>query len=96
MKEKWPILDQNHGLTPLEKCQYFDFLNFFFLLARKEFFFQNIIQHVFLAYIAPLPPQKVGKSSILDQKDGLVTLEKFQYFNLFLNSLKNVFCSRIS
>ena len=29
--EKWPCLDQNHGLTPLEKCQFFDFLNFLFL-----------------------------------------------------------------
>ena len=25
------ILDQNHGLTPLEKCQFFDFLNFLIL-----------------------------------------------------------------
>ena len=29
--EKWPFLDQKHGLTPLDKCQFFDFLNFFFL-----------------------------------------------------------------
>ena len=29
--EKWPFLDQNHVLTPLEKCQFFDFLNFLFL-----------------------------------------------------------------
>ena len=29
--EKWPFLDQNHGLTPLKKCQIFDFLNLLFL-----------------------------------------------------------------
>ena len=29
--EKGIFLAQNHGLTPLEKCQYFDFLNFLFL-----------------------------------------------------------------
>ena len=29
--EKWPFLDQNHGLTPLEKCQFLDFLDFLFL-----------------------------------------------------------------
>ena len=29
--EKWPFLDQNHGLNPLEKWQFFDFLNFLFL-----------------------------------------------------------------
>ena len=28
---KMAILNQNHGLTPLEKCQLFDFLNFLFL-----------------------------------------------------------------
>ena len=27
--EKRPFLDQNHGLTRLEKCQFFDLLNFF-------------------------------------------------------------------
>ena len=29
--EKWPFLDQNHGLTPLEKFQFFDFLTCLFL-----------------------------------------------------------------
>ena len=29
--EKWPFLDQNPELTPLEKCQFFDFLNLLFL-----------------------------------------------------------------
>ena len=28
---KIDIFDQNHGRTPLEKCQFFDFLNFLFL-----------------------------------------------------------------
>ena len=35
--EKLQILDQNDGLTPLQKCQFFDFLNFLFLLPRKAF-----------------------------------------------------------
>ena len=29
--QKWPILDINCGLTPLEKSQFFDFFNFLFL-----------------------------------------------------------------
>ena len=29
--EKWQILDKNHELTPLEKYQFFEFLNFLFL-----------------------------------------------------------------
>ena len=36
--EKWPFLDQNHGLIALEKCQFFDFLNVLFLYSRKTFF----------------------------------------------------------
>ena len=39
---KMGILDQNHGLTPLEKCQFFDFLNFLFLQLRKAFFRSRI------------------------------------------------------
>ena len=38
MLEKWPYLDQNHGLTLLEKCQFFKFLNFLFLLPTKALF----------------------------------------------------------
>ena len=33
---------QNLGLTPLEKCQFFDFFNFLFLLPRKAFFRSRI------------------------------------------------------
>ena len=29
--KKWPIFNQNHGLTPLEKTQFFDFLKLLFL-----------------------------------------------------------------
>ena len=36
--EKWPFLDQN----PLEKCQFFVFLNFLFLQPRKAFFCSRI------------------------------------------------------
>ena len=35
--EKWLILDQNHGLTPLEKCQYLDSLNFSFYSVERRF-----------------------------------------------------------
>ena len=40
--EKCPFLDQNHGLTPLEKYQFFDGLNFWFLYPRKVFFRSRI------------------------------------------------------
>ena len=31
--QKWPILDQNNGITPLEKCQFFDFLKLLVFIA---------------------------------------------------------------
>ena len=40
--EKWPFLDENHGLTPLEKCQFFDFFNFLFLQPTKAFLRSSI------------------------------------------------------
>ena len=40
--DKWPFLDQNHGLTRLEKCQFLDFLNLLFLQPRKAFFRSRI------------------------------------------------------
>ena len=40
--KKWTFLDQNHGLTPYEKCKFFDFLNFLILQARKAFYWSRI------------------------------------------------------
>ena len=36
--KKWPFLDQNQRLTPLEKCQFFDFLNISFFSLNRRFF----------------------------------------------------------
>ena len=36
------ICGVNHGLTPLEKCQFLDFLDFLFLWPRKAFFRSRI------------------------------------------------------
>ena len=41
LDQKWPFLDQKHGLTPLEKSQFFYFLNFFFLQPITAFFVQE-------------------------------------------------------
>ena len=40
--QKRRFLDQNHGLTPLKYCQFFDCLNFLFLLPRQAFFRSRI------------------------------------------------------
>ena len=36
--EKWPVFEQNHGLTPLEKCQFFDFWTSCFYCLEMRFF----------------------------------------------------------
>ena len=53
--EKWPFLDQSHGLPLLEKCQFLDFLNFLFLQPRKAFFRSRISKKTFFW---PVLPQK--------------------------------------
>ena len=35
---KWPIFDQNHGLTPLEKSQFSGLFEFFFYSLKRRFF----------------------------------------------------------
>ena len=40
------FLDQNPGLTPLEKCQFFDFFNFLFLQPRKSFFRSRMLLRI--------------------------------------------------
>ena len=60
MLEKWPYLDQNHGLTPLEKLQFFDILNFLFLQPRKAFFRLFELQ-VFIAQKGEFSLQNIEK-----------------------------------
>ena len=82
MLEKWAYLDQNHGLTPLEKLQFFDILNYLFLQPRKAFFrlfelqvfiaqkgefsLQNIEKVICLTYSAQ--KKNVGKMAIFGPK----------------------------
>ena len=73
------FLYQNHLLTPLEKCQFFDFLNFLFLSPRKAFFsFQDIVK----TFSWPiLPKKKWEKKLFLEQNHGLTAVEKCQFLD---------------
>ena len=83
--EKWPIFGQNHGLTPLEKCQFFDFLIFLFLLPRNAFLCSRISKNTFSWPIFP-KKKKAEKWPIFEQNHGLTPLEKCQFLK-FLNFL---------
>ena len=96
--EKWLFFDQIHGLTPLKKCEFFEFLNFLFLQPGKSFFRSRISKKTFSW---PILAKKNGeKWPFLYQNHGLTPLEKCQYFVflnfLFLQPRKAFFCSRIS
>ena len=97
--EKRPFLDQNHGLTALEKCQFFNFLKFLFFQPTNAFFLvQNMVKDIFLAYIAQ--KEKLEKWPFIYQDHGLTPLEKSEFFDvwnyLFLQLRNAFFRSRIS
>ena len=79
--QKRPFLDQNHGLPPLENCQFFDLLNFMFLQPRKAFFaleYRNI--HFPGLYC---PKIKLGKLAIFGPKQWVNPFGKMSIFRLF-------------
>ena len=80
--EKWPFLNQSHGLTPLEKCQLFDFLKLLFLQPKKAFFRSTISYKAFSWSILP-KKKKLEKWPFLNQSHGLTPLEKCHFFRLF-------------
>ena len=79
--EKWPFLDQNNGLTPLEKCQFFDFLNLLFLQSRKAFFRSRILEKTFSRPILA-KKEKLEKWAFLDQNHENMSI--FRLFELLL------------
>ena len=84
MKE-WPFLDENHGLTPLEKWQFLVFFNLLFLQLRKAFFRSRISEKTF-SWPVLHEKKEFHKWPFLYQNHGLTPLEKYQFFD-FLNFL---------
>ena len=80
-EEKWPFLDQNHGLTPLEIPQFFDFLNFLFLQLRKAFFRSRISLKTFSWPI--LAQIKLPKMATFGPKPWVNPFGKMSIFRLF-------------
>ena len=106
--ERLPFLDQNHGLTPLEKCQFFDFLNFFFFSLEARFFVVKYHKRHFpILYCLR---KKVGKKAILGPKPwvnsfGKMSIDRFLELLVFIaekgvfsfeNIIKNIFLAYIA
>ena len=80
--QKWPFLNLNNGLNPLEKCQFFDFLNFLFLQPKKVFCRSRISLKTFSWSILP-QKKKAGKMTIFGPKPWVNPLRKMSIFRLF-------------
>ena len=79
---KWPFLDQKQGLTPLEKCQFFDFLDFLLLQPRKAIFvLQYHKRHFPGPYCLKKKSWKNGHFWI--KKEGVNPFGKMSIFGLF-------------
>ena len=90
--EKWPFFGLINGLTPLEKYQFFDFLIFWFLEARKAFFRSRIWSRRFsvLEYRKKYFPglfcrkkQKFQKKDIFVQKPWINPFRIMAIFRVF-------------
>ena len=81
--EKWLFLDENDGLTPLEKSQFSTIWTSCFYSLERRFFVLEYHKDIFLAFIAPPPPKKNGKWPFLHQINVLTSLEKMSLFGLF-------------
>ena len=91
--EEGPFLDQNHGLTALEKCQIIDFWISGFYSLERRFFVLEYRKRPFPGKYCL--KKKVGKLSIFGAKPwvnlfGIMSI--FRLFELFVFiSLKGIF-----
>ena len=79
--EKWPFVDQNHGLTPLEKCQFSTFwTSCFYSLERSFFALEYRKRHFPGLYCLK---QKSWKNGHFWTKPGVNPFGKMSIFWLF-------------
>ena len=74
------IFDQNHGLTPLKKCEIFGFLKFLFLRARMACFLSRTAANTFSK---PIWPKQKGWRNFqsFGQNQGLWNNIRFSTFS---------------
>ena len=53
---KWPIFDQNHGLTPLEKSQFSGVFELLFFYSLKRRFF--VLEYRKIHFSWPILPER--------------------------------------
>ena len=68
--KKMQILDQNHRLTPYQKCKFFHFLNSTFSSSKKANFLSRTPWKTFYGPISS-KKQRINKMQIFDRNYGL-------------------------
>ena len=76
---KVQIFYQNHRLTPLQKCKFFDFFKMTFLLFKKAgFLFKTLLKSIARCF---LKRNRCMTVQIFDQNHGLTPLQKCKFFD---------------
>ena len=74
------FFDQNHGLTPLEKCDFLDFERLNFLWPKIVCFVSRILLNLFSSLRLSESKER-KKWHFFDQKHGLTPLEKYDFWD---------------
>ena len=81
---KWPFLDKNHGLTPLENFEFFHFFKTLFFLSRKHSILSRIMPNSFCLILQK--KNNHGTWPFFDKHHGQTPLEtEFQISSLPTN-----------
>ena len=78
--EKWPFFGQNHGITTLQKSQFFDFLNVFYRLEKGFFVLEYWKTNFRGLYCLK---KRNGKMAICSPKPWVNPFGKISIFQLF-------------
>ena len=91
--KKWPFLDQNHGLTPLGKCQFFDFWTSCFYRLEKRFFVLKYHKRHFPGlYFLKKKSEKIAIFGAKPRVNPFGKMSIFFYFlNFFFSSFRKAF-----
>ena len=79
-RKKTTFFDQKHGLTPLEKCDFWDFKRLHFLVPKKVSFLSRTLFNIISGLILTENNSR-KKNTFFDQKHGLTPLEKSDFWD---------------
>ena len=83
--EKRPFLDQKHGLTPLEKYEFFTLINLWFFFLERRFLVLEYRKRHFPAQFCQ-KKKKLEKWPSLKQNHGLTPLENVNFSTVWTSS----------